>query len=96
MRREKSFSIFVLYLNSRPKLTLGVNVSAVRNAEFQALNKDVLSFSQHAPKQWHYCKLVIMENTAPLSSIAIVAGTENGAEGNFNSALGKKKSQFSA
>lgn len=39
-----------------------------RNVKFQALIKDVLSFSQHAPKQWHYCKLVKMESTVPLPS----------------------------
>lgn len=26
--------------------------------ETQALKKDVVSFSQHAPMQWHYCKTV--------------------------------------
>lgn len=48
-----------------------------RNAKFQALNKDVISFLQHAPKQWHYCTLVRTERTVPLSSIVIVAGIEN-------------------
>lgn len=91
MRREKSFWIFVLYLNARPKLTLGVNVSlCCRNA----LNKEVLSFPQHAPKQWFYCMMAKMESTVPLSSAAIIAQTEN-RKGKSNSALGKKKSQFS-
>lgn len=74
MRREKSFWIFVLYLNARPKLILGVNVSlCCRNA----LNKEVLSFPQHAPKQWFYCMMAKMESTVPLSSAAIIAQTEN-------------------
>lgn len=59
-----------------------------------ALNKEVLSFPQHAPKQWHYCMMAKLESTVPLSSAAIIAETEN-RKGKFNSTLGKKISIFS-
>lgn len=87
----------MLYLNTRPKLTLGVNVclSAV-GMQIQALNKDVVSFSQHALKQWHYSKTVKMEHAVLPSSIAIVAGTKCGAEGSFTGAPEEIKSQFPA